>query len=179
MIFPKETVLLICKSLICICLLKIRILLYYSNLDIWNGIKVESEEYFRYLMYVFRCLVCCKKLYLTLPYYTVLHPSLLGLDESFADVLQFKKNQSRDIKQTSTSGEAVQMLKGFALLGVKFYVVQIYWQMNFPFNSSKFCPSLLSFLKLCRTRMISVLLSVCIKNSVYMQSVDTTLDTNL
>lgn len=32
--------------------------------------------------------------------------SLLGLDESSADVLQFKKNQSRNIKQTSASGEA-------------------------------------------------------------------------
>lgn len=77
-------------------------------------------------MYPLRCLVPCKKLYLTLPYYAILHPSLLGLDESFADVLQFKKNQSRNIKQTSTPGEAVQMLRGFALLGLKFYVVQIY-----------------------------------------------------
>lgn len=51
---------------------------------------------FRYFLQI--CLFHCKKLYLTWFHYVLLHPSLLGLDESSAGVLQFKKNQSRSIK---------------------------------------------------------------------------------
>lgn len=51
---------------------------------------------FRYFLQI--CLFHCKKLYLTWFHYILLHPSLLGLDESSAGVLQFKKIQSRNIK---------------------------------------------------------------------------------